>query len=112
MRTVAAHPQLIGIVAHVRLTGSELYGADASSSPVVTFSYVDPGYAGIAGFANHFNAVTVTAWWAAQRRLKCASVLHFRSGDCSLQQRTEGNSARRKELTREEETRGDAAKFG
>ena len=26
-----------------------------SSSPVVTFSYVDPGYAGIAGFANHLN---------------------------------------------------------
>jgi len=49
MRTVAAHPQLIGIVAHVRLTASELCGADASSSPVVTFSYVDPGYAGIAG---------------------------------------------------------------
>src|SRR6516162_313403 len=56
--------------------------------------------------------VTVTAWWAAQRRLKCASVPHFRPGDCSLQQRTEGNSAGRKELTREEETRGDAAKFG
>ena len=30
--------------------------SDASSSPVVTFSYVDPGYAGIAGFANHLNA--------------------------------------------------------
>ena len=55
MRTVAAHPQLIGIVAHVRLTASELCGADASSSPVVTFSYVDPGYAGVAGFANHLN---------------------------------------------------------
>ncbi len=26
------------------------------SSPVVTFSYVDPGYAGLAGFANHLNA--------------------------------------------------------
>jgi hypothetical protein len=26
-----------------------------SSSPVITFSYVDPGYAGIAGFANHLN---------------------------------------------------------
>ena len=47
--------------------------------------------------------VTVTAWWAAQRRLKCASVPHFRPGDCSLQQRTEGNSEGRKELTREEE---------
>jgi hypothetical protein len=30
--------------------------SDASSSPVATFSYVDPGYAGIAGFANHLNA--------------------------------------------------------
>src|SRR5215469_17030948 len=30
--------------------------SDATSSPVVTFSYVDPGYAGIAGFANHLNA--------------------------------------------------------
>ena len=58
MRTVAAHPQLIGIVARVRLTASELCGADASSSPVVTFSYVDPGYAGIAGFANYLNAYT------------------------------------------------------
>ena len=28
----------------------------ASSSPVVTLSYVDPGYASIAGFANHLNA--------------------------------------------------------
>ncbi len=27
-----------------------------SSSPVVTFSYVDAGYAGLAGFANHLNA--------------------------------------------------------
>jgi len=25
---------------------------------VVTFSYEDPGYAGIAGFANHLNAYT------------------------------------------------------
>jgi len=32
--------------------------SDASSSPEVTFSYVDPGYAGIAGFANHLNAYT------------------------------------------------------
>lgn len=30
--------------------------SQGSSSPVVTFSYVDPGYAGIAGFANHLNA--------------------------------------------------------
>ena len=27
-----------------------------SSSPVVTLSYVDPGYSSIAGFANHLNA--------------------------------------------------------
>jgi hypothetical protein len=33
-----------------------LHSSHASSSPVVTFSYVDPGYAGIAGFANHLNA--------------------------------------------------------
>src|SRR5215467_15616427 len=32
--------------------------SDACSSPVVTFSYVDPGYAGIAGFANHLSAYT------------------------------------------------------
>ena len=32
--------------------------SDASSSPVVTFSYVDPGYAGIAGFADYLNAYT------------------------------------------------------
>jgi hypothetical protein len=30
--------------------------ATTSSSPVVTFSYVDPGQASIAGFANHLNA--------------------------------------------------------
>ena len=30
--------------------------SDTSPSPVVTFSYVDPGYAGIAGFANHLSA--------------------------------------------------------
>lgn len=29
---------------------------DASSSPVVTFSYVDPGHASLAGFANHLRA--------------------------------------------------------
>ena len=49
---------------------------------------------------------------SAQRRLKTASAPHFRPGDCSLQQGAEGNSAGRKELTREEETRRDAAKFG
>src|SRR5215469_11946301 len=32
--------------------------SNASSSPVVTFSYVDPGYVGIAGFANHLSAYT------------------------------------------------------
>src|SRR5215469_16891813 len=32
--------------------------SDTSPSPVVTFSYVDPGYAGIAGFANHLSAYT------------------------------------------------------
>jgi hypothetical protein len=30
----------------------------ASSSPVVTFSYVDPGQASLTGFANHLNAYT------------------------------------------------------
>jgi len=34
------------------------FASDACSSPVVTFSYVDPGYAGIAGFANHLSAYT------------------------------------------------------
>ena len=33
-----------------------LDASDASTSPLVTFPYVDPGYAGIAGFANHLNA--------------------------------------------------------
>jgi hypothetical protein len=33
-----------------------LAATDGSSSPVVTFSYVDPGQASIAGFANHLNA--------------------------------------------------------
>jgi hypothetical protein len=33
-----------------------LDASNASSSPVVTFSYVDPGYAGLAGFANHLSA--------------------------------------------------------
>ncbi len=33
-----------------------LDGSDDSSAPVVTLSYVDSGYAGVAGFENHLNA--------------------------------------------------------
>jgi len=49
---------------------------------------------------------------STERRLKSASAPHFRPGDCSLQQPSEGNSAGRKELTPEGKTRRDAAKFG
>ena len=207
--------------------------SDAAISPVVTFSYVDPGYVGIAGFANHLNAYIpllrslprfrflyiansaanfkraeerfsalvrapfgadvstellryfrlrkawemkryglfsndeigwlndatrrfqgerfeglYTAWLSgnagddavrreftqvnpakhvqfatclvntsrsgprsAQKHLKSASAPHFRAGDSALQPSTEANVAESKELTREEETRRDAAKF-
>ena len=49
---------------------------------------------------------------SAQKRLKNASAPHFRAGDTSLQRRMEGNAAESKELTRKEEARRDAAKFG
>ena len=48
---------------------------------------------------------------SAQKRLKSASAAHFRVGDSALQPSTEANVAESKELTREEETRRDAAKF-
>jgi hypothetical protein len=35
-----------------------LVSPPVSSSPVVTFSYVDPGHASLIGFANHLNAYT------------------------------------------------------
>ena len=49
---------------------------------------------------------------SAQKRLKSTSAPHFRAGDTSLQRRMEGNAAESKELTRKEEARRDAAKFG
>jgi hypothetical protein len=48
----------------------------------------------------------------AQKHLQSASAPHFRAGDSALQPSTEANVAESRELTRKEEPRRDAAKFG
>jgi uncharacterized protein (DUF779 family) len=48
--------------------------------------------------------------WKDQQ--KCASVVHFRPKDFSLQPCTESNFTERNEILRAEKARKDAAKFG
>ena len=62
--------------------------ASDASSPVVTFSYVDPGHAGIAGFANHINTYTPLL-----RCLPCFRFLYIANSATNFQRAEERFSA-------------------